>query len=203
MRRGWDDPDEPALLVLAEVLGGDGAVSRLRRRLRAEEGLAYRARARITLGLDGPGTLQIYLETAPAHAARALSLTRAELRFLRDEPVPEPELALAKGSLLDLFPLLFDSAERRSGRAAEDVLLGRPHAYWARYRDRIAAVTARDVQAAARRHLRPDELVALIVGDRAEVLTGARADGVDLAKLLGPLRELPRRDPLTLSPARQ
>ena len=78
------------------------------------------------------------------------------------------------------------------------MLLGRPHAYWARYRDRIAAVTARDVQAAARRHLRPDELVAVIVGDRAEVLAGAR--GVDLAKLLGPLRELPRRDPLTLAP---
>ncbi|HET9766494.1 MAG TPA: pitrilysin family protein [Thermoanaerobaculia bacterium] len=203
VRRGWDDPDEPALLVLAEVLGGDGAVSRLRRRLRAEEGLAYRARARIILGLDGPGTFQVYLETAPAHAARALSLARAELLFLRDEPVPEPELALAKGSLLDLFPLLFDSAERRAGRAAEDVLLGRPHAYWARYRDRIAAVTARDVLAAARRHLRTDELVALIVGDRAEVLAGARADGVDLAKLLGPLRELPRRDPLTLAPAPQ
>ena len=200
VRRGWDDPDEPALLVLAEVLGGDGAVSRLRRRLRAEEGLAYRARARITLGLDGPGTFQVYLETVPAHAARALALARAELSFLRDEPVPEPELALAKGSLLDLFPLLFDSAERRAGRAAEDVLLGRPHAYWARYRDRIAAVTARDVQATARRHLRPDELVALIVGDRAEVLAGARADHVDLAQLVGPLHDLPRRDPLTLVP---
>jgi zinc protease len=200
VRRGWDDPDEPALLVLAEVLGGDGAVSRLRRRLRAEEGLAYRARARITLGLDGPGTFQVYLETAPAHAARALALAWAELSFLRDEPVPEPELSLAKGSLLDLFPLLFDSAERRAGRAAEDVLLGRPHAYWARYRDRIAAVTARDVQAAARRHLRPDELVAVVVGDRAEVLAGARADEVDLAQLLGPLHDLPRRDPLTLAP---
>jgi len=200
VRQGWDDPDEPALLVLAEVLGGDGAVSRLRRKLRAEAGLAYRARARLSLGLQAPGTYQVFLETAPAHAARALDLARRELLLLRDEPVPEPELAIAKRSLLDLFPLLFDSAERRAGRAAEDVLLGRPHSYWQRYRDRIAAVTARAVQAAARRHIRPDELVAVVVGDRGAILTGARADRVDLNNLLGPLRELPRRDPLTLAP---
>ena len=200
LRHGWDDADEPALLVLAEVLGGDGAVSRLRRKLRAEEGLAYRARARLTLGLQAPGTFQVFLETAPAHSARALELARRELVFLRDEPVPEPELALAKRSLLDLVPLLFDSAERRAGRAAEDVLLGRPHAYWQRYRDRVTAVTARDVQAAARRHIRPEELVAVVVGDRDAILAGARADHVDLARLLGPLHELPRRDPLTLAP---
>ena len=114
--------------------------------------------------------------------------------------MPEPELAIAKRSLLDLFPLLFDSAERRAGRAAEDVLLGRPHAYWQRYRDRIAAVTASDVQAVARRHIRPAELVAVVVGDRDAILAGARADRVDLTSLLGPLHELQRRDPLTLAP---
>ncbi|HEV8238649.1 MAG TPA: pitrilysin family protein [Thermoanaerobaculia bacterium] len=200
LRRGWDDPDEPALLVLAEVLGGDGAVSRLRRTLRAEEGLAYRARARLTLGLQAPGTFQVFLETAPAHAARALELARRELILLREEPVPEVELGLAKRSLLDLVPLLFDSAERRAGRAAEDVLLGRPHDYWQRYRDRIGAVTARDVQSAARRHIRPDDLIAVVVGDREALLDGARADRVDIAHLLGPLHELPRRDPLTLAP---
>jgi zinc protease len=202
VRQGWDDPDEPALLVLAEVLGGDGAVSRLRRRLRAEEGLAYRARARLTLGTQAPGSFQVFLETAPRNAARALDLARRELLLLRDEPVPEPELAIAKRSLLDLFPLLFDSAERRAGRAAEDVLLGRPHGYWQHYRDRIAAVTARDVQAAARRHIRPGELVAVVVGDRDAILAGARADRIDVAHDLGPLHDLPRRDPLTLQPAR-
>lgn len=200
VRQGWDDPDEPALLVLAEVLGGDGAVSRLRRKLRAEEGLAYRARARLTLGLQAPGTFQVFLETAPANAARALAIARRELLSLRDELVPEPELAIAKRSLLDLFPLLFDSAERRAGRAAEDVLLGRPHGYWQRYRDRIAAVTAGDLQLVARRHIRPNELIAVVVGDRDAVLAGARADRVDLARDFGPLRELPRRDPFTLAP---
>jgi hypothetical protein len=59
------------------------------------------------------------------------------------------------------------------------------------------------VQSAARRHLRPDESVVVVVGDRAKLLAGARADGIDLERLLGPLHELPRRDPRTLLPARQ
>ncbi|HXT20596.1 MAG TPA: insulinase family protein, partial [Thermoanaerobaculia bacterium] len=199
-RQRWDDPDEAALQVLAEVLGGDGAVSRLRRRLRAQEGLVYRTNARLTLGLEGPGKLQVFLEADARHAARALALARAELLRLRDEAVPPVELELAKRSLLDLMPLLFDSAERRAGRFAEDELLGRPHSYWASYRRRLAAVTAADVQRAARRHLRPQELVAVIVGDRAALLAGAAADGVDLERQLGPLHALPRRDPASLEP---
>ena len=199
-RRGWDDPDEAPLAVLVEVLGGDGAVSRLRRRLRAEEGIAYRARARISLGTEHPGALQLFLETDNRNAARALYLARAELLRVRDEPVPETELRLAKRSLLDLFPLLFESAEERAGRFAEDVLLGRPHEYWASYRRRLEAVTAADVQAAARRHLRPQDLVAVVVGDRARILAGAREDSIAIDRLLGGLRTLPPRDPLTLEP---
>jgi zinc protease len=200
VRRGWDDPDEAPLLVLAEVLGGDGTVSRLRRRLRAEEGIVYRARARVSLGHQEPGTLQVFLEAEPRHAARALSLARAELLRLREEPVPPAELELAKRSLLQLFPLLFDSAERRAGRFAEDALLGRPSAYWSRYRDRIAAVTAADVLRVARRHVRPRELLAVVVGDRERVLAGAAADGVALERLFRRLLPLPQRDPRTLEP---
>ena len=199
-RRGWDDPDEAPLAVLAEVLGGDGAVSRLRRRLRAEEGIVYRARARIGMGTEHLGALQIVLETDNRNAARALRIARAELLRMRDEPVPEGELRLAKRAILDLFPLLFESAEQRAGRFAEDVLTGRPHEYWESYRRRLEAVTAADVQEAARRHLRPEELVAVVVGDRAAIAAGAREDGILLERLLGGLRALPPRDPLTLEP---
>jgi zinc protease len=201
VRQGWDDADEAALQVLAEVLGGDGAVSRLRRRLRAEEGLVYRASARLALGLGSPGTFQVFLESEARHAARALALACSEVLRLRGEPVPAAELALAKRSLLDLAPLLFDSAERRAGRFAEDELLGRPHGYWESHRRRVAAVTARDVQRVAQRHLRPQDLVAVVVGDRAALLAGAAAEGVTLEQLFGgPLRALPRRDPVTLDP---
>ena len=199
-RSGWEDPDEAPLLVLAEVLGGDGAVSRLRRRLRAQEGLVYRARSRISLGQHQPGALQVFLETEPQHAARALALARGELLRLREEEVPAAELELARTSLLHLFPLLFDSAERRAGRFAEDVLLGRPHSYWSNFRRRVEAVEAPDVLRVARRHIRPEELVAVVVGDRERILAGATADRVPLTRIFWRLVPLPRRDPRTLEP---
>jgi zinc protease len=199
-RSGWDDADEAPLLVLAEILGGDGTVSRLRRKLRAEEGLVYRASSRIELGQGEPGTLQVFLEAEPRRAARALALAREELLRLREGPVPAAELALARRSLLHLFPLLFDSAERRAGRFAEDLLIGRPHRWWADHRARVAAVTAADVLRVARRHLRPEDLVAVVVGDRELFLAGARADRISLERLFGPVVPVPPRDPRTLEP---
>jgi predicted Zn-dependent peptidase len=182
-RRGWEDPDEAPLMVLAEILGGDGAVSRLRRRLRAQEGLVYRANARLALGQHGAGTFQVFLEAETRRAARALELARAEVLALRDNPVSEDELRLAQRSLTALLPLLFDSAEKRAGRFAEDILLGRPHSYWTGLRRRLEAVTPRDVQAAARRHLRPEELLVVLVGDSSAITA-------DLTRLFGNPHEI-------------
>ena len=78
----------------------------------------------------------------------------------------ETEIATARESLLARLPLLFDRAEAVAGRYAEDELLGRPHEYWAVYRERLLAVTAADIREAARRFLAPERSVLLVVGGR-------------------------------------
>lgn len=190
-RRGWDDPEEPALVILNEILGG--SASRLMRRLRGELGLVYGAQSSLDLGLDGPGELRIFLETENANAARVIDVARAEVRRLRDEPPSEPEMAFVKKAVLDAFPLLFDTAAEVAGRFAEDEYLGRPHEHWRTWRGRIERVTAEQVQQAARRHLRPDRLVVVTAGRWAEISRGA---GLKLE----PVTRLPARDPVTLEP---
>ena len=44
-----------------------------------------------------------------------------------------------------------------------------PEDYYTTYRDRIRAVTARDVERAAASHLHPDELLVLAAGNAAEI----------------------------------
>jgi zinc protease len=198
-RRGWDDPEEPALVVLNEILGG--SASRLLRRLRGELGLVYGAQSNLELGLHGPGEFQVFLETENANAARVIDLARAELRRLRDEPPSEPELTFVKKALLDGFPLLFDTASEVAGRFAEDEYLGRPHEHWHTWRRRIERVTAEQVRQAARRHLRPDQMVVVVAGRWAEISRGAAAAGLKPDALAGgPVVRLPARDPLTLEP---
>jgi zinc protease len=193
-RQGWDDPEALALLVMNEVLGGAGPISRLRASLRGRQGIAYRAGSRFDAGLRWEGDFQVLLEVEGSQAGRAVELALAEIARLRREPVPAAELELARRALGDGLPLLFDRPEETAGRYAEDELLGRPHGYWTSYVERLRGVSAADVQRAARRHLRPEALVYLVAGRRADAALVADAVGL-------PIRTLPEREPLSLQPA--
>ncbi len=192
----WDAPDRWALLLLTEILDGPGAVSRLRSRLQLEQGVTYRVLTTFDLdvapaGSASPGhrpagEFRIFLETAPESAAVAAAVVLDELRRLRRDDVPAAEIAAARQSLLSRLPLLFDRAESIAGRYAEDELLGRPHEYWSRYRQRLGAVTAAGIRRAARRFIDPEGLVLLVVGDAAEVRAGQGADR--LRRAVGPPR---------------
>ncbi|MCY3590076.1 MAG: pitrilysin family protein [Acidobacteria bacterium] len=172
----WDDPGRWALMLLAEILDGPGAVSRLRSRLQLEEGLTYRVLTHFSLDVvtaatdsgrnRGMGEFRVFLETAPESTVEAASVVLEEVRRLLRDEVPENEIATARQSLLARLPLLFDRAEAIAGRYAEDELLGRPHEYWAVYRERLLAVTAADIREAARRFLEPEESVLLVIGGR-------------------------------------
>ncbi len=194
----WDDRDRWALLLLTEILDGPGAVSRLRSRLQLGEGLVYRVLTTFDIdplragwGPEHAGEFRVFLETAPESAAEAAGAVLRELRRLQRDAVPAAELETAKQSVLARFPLLFDRAEAIAGVYAEDELLGRPHEYWARYRQRLQGVTAADVRRAAERFLDPGGVVLLVVGDPQAVREGSGVS--ELRRLLGPPRPLQDR----------
>ncbi|MEJ2086569.1 MAG: pitrilysin family protein [Acidobacteriota bacterium] len=61
----WHDRDRFVLAVVAEILGGRGAVSRVGGRLRTSEGLVYRVLLNLDPGDFWPGEFQIFFETKP------------------------------------------------------------------------------------------------------------------------------------------
>jgi len=62
-------------------------------------------------------------------------------------------------------------------------------------------VTAERVLAAAKKHLKPEELVGLIVGKWEEIAPGDPEGRASMEQLFGgKSEELPLRDPLTLEP---
>lgn len=181
----WDDPDRWALLLFVEILDGPGAVSRLRSRLQLGEGLVYRVLTyfdidppRRARGVEQAGEFRVFLETAPESAAEAVGAVLQELRRLQRDLVPATELETAKQSVLARFPLFFDRAEAVAGRYAEDELLGRPHEYWADYRERLRGVTGADVRRAAQRFVDPGDVALLVVGDWNAVRGGGGFQGL-------------------------
>jgi|CXWL01.1.fsa_nt_gi zinc protease len=198
-RAGWDDPDAFATLVMNEILGGAGFSSRITSRVRSDEGLAYSAGSRFSLGDFWPGEFRIGFQSKSATVALAAKIALEEVARIRDQPVTDAELEAARNSLIDSFPSDFESPSAVAGIYARDAYLGRPSSHWQTWRDNARKVTAADVQRAAREYLRPENLVIAVVGKWADIAPGDSRGRAKMADL-GTVTHLPLRDPLTLQP---
>ena len=101
-----DHPDSWTLAVLNAVLG-DGMSSRLFLSVREELGLAYDVSSGLVDYADA-GALEVSAGVDPAGLPAALEAILVELARLRDEPVPEAELAKAKRYLAGGLELRMD-----------------------------------------------------------------------------------------------
>lgn len=204
-RQDWSSPDHFALAMMDSVLGNGGFTTRLMKRIRSDEGLAYGAYSSFDIGNYWPGNLSVTFQSRSETVALAAMIALEEIDRIRAEPVTEDELRTVKAAAIETFPNNFDSARAVAGVFAQDEFLGRPHSYWRTYRENVDAVTPADVQRVAERYLLPDRLVMLIVGDWEAIEPGdsdGRAAMADVAaKIGGRITMLPMRDPLTLETA--
>lgn len=156
------DPDFFPLLVGNYSLGGGGFVSRLMKEVRDKRGYAYSVYSYFA-PLKQPGPFQIGLQTKRSQAGEALKLSQSILQaFLKEGPSAD-ELAAAKANLVGSFPLRLDSNKKILENVAVIGFYGLPLDYLDRYQERVRAVTAEQVRQAFVRHVRPDNLVTVMV----------------------------------------
>jgi len=153
------------LEVLSAVLSGQGG--RLFVELRDKRSLAYSVTSFSMEGLD-PGYFAVYIGCGPGKVQEALDGIRNELRRVRESLIPAQELERARTHLIGTHAI---SLQRNSARAAVyafDECYGLGADASARYAERIAAVTAEEVLAAAQRVLTPSrEVIALVAPEGA------------------------------------
>ena len=198
-RADWMAKDQLAAALMNEILGGGGFTSRLVKRIRSDEGLAYSAGSSFSYGEHWPGEFSAGYQSKSETVAYAAALAFEELRRMATSEVSDEELATAKGSLRDSFPGNFDSSSSTAALFALDEMIGRPHAYWETYQERIDGITKADIQAVARKYLDPDQMVFLIVGDWAAIEPGDADGRATMEQFFGgAVSLLPERDPVTL-----
>lgn len=198
-----DDPDYHALMVMSRILGSGGFTSRIMRRVRSDEGLAYDAGASVIPGLYFPGEFRASFQSKSATVALAAKLVLEEVEKIRTQPVEAQELDVARGALIETFPRTFESPSATLGVFMSDHLSGRTYAWWKEYRDKIRAVTPADIQRVAAKHLDPKAMAFLVVGKWADIAPGDLDGRAKMAEFFGGKEtELPLRDPLTLEPIR-
>ena len=79
------------------------------------------------------------------------------------------ELTLATHYLDGVFPIRYETTAAIAGAIANLVIFGLPEDYFDVYRANVRRVNTRTVLEAARKHLHPDTLQLLVVGDPAVV----------------------------------
>lgn len=157
-----------ALDVATQILGG-GTTGWFFQTLRQEKGYTYGAYVSASQKIE-PGYFQAGAEVRNEVADSALEEFFRLIGRLRDQPVPASDLETARNYMTGSFPLSIETPQQVAGQIASTRLLGLPDDHLARYRDRVAAVTAADVQRVAREHIRPDRAVVVVVGDATQIL---------------------------------
>lgn len=159
------DADYPLLMLANHLLGGGGD-SRLWTRVREKEGLSYSLYSAVQWNPDEPHSLWMASANfAPQNLGRVESAMRDELQRVLREGFAARELEAGKRSLLSFRRLSRANDARVAGALASNEHRGRSFADSARVDAAIAAATLEQVNAALRRHLRPDELLWAAAGD--------------------------------------
>ena len=162
------NPDYFSLLLMHTVLGAN-ASSRLFMNLREEKGYTYGAYSSLD-ARRAAGSLRATAEVRTPVTGASLKEFFYELNRVRDEPVSEKEIKDAKAYLTGVFPIRLETQEGLIDQLVQIKMYGLPDDYLQRYRDRINAVTAEDIQRVANQHLTPDRAAIVIVGDAAAVM---------------------------------
>ncbi|MFN9174671.1 MAG: M16 family metallopeptidase [Synechocystis sp.] len=157
-----DDPDYPALSVMNGVLGGFGG--RLFNNIRSKQGLAYSVSGRWQAAYDYPGYFIAGGSTRTETTVPFIKSLFAEFERLRQEPITPEELTYAKDSILNSFVFNFEQPSQSLSRLMTYEYYGYPADFIFTYQRQVMATTIEDVQRVAKKHLQPDQMFTVIVG---------------------------------------
>jgi zinc protease len=196
-----DDPDAIPLRIMNDILGGGGFTSRVTNRIRSDEGLAYTAMTQMQPQVWHEGLFFGFFQSKNSTVALAAKLMLEEIDRIKAEEVTEEELRVAKEALIQSFPQRFASKSAMLGVFVNDELTGRDPGYWNTWRDKVKAVDVSTVQRVAQKHLHPDRMAMLVVGDWEAIEGGDLEGRASMADFFdGDVDHLPMLDPMTREP---
>jgi zinc protease len=179
-----------AIEVMNTILGGS-FTSRLNQNLREDKGYTYGASSSFDF-LPTTGRFSAGASVFTAVTAPSISEFMSELRAIA-EPMPQEEVDRARSFLAMRYPQNFQSVARMASMLTDLVIFDLEPSYLNEYPSRILDVSNEAIADAARRHIRPDNMTIVIVGDRATIeselaaLDLAPIEVLSVSDVLGPV----------------
>jgi zinc protease len=165
------------LQVLDEIMG-NGATSRLYRKLVVEQQLAVSASASYEPSKRGPSNFVVSASPRPGVSLEQLEQAVAEIvREVVEAGLTDEEVERAKRRMVAEVVYARDSYSTAARLLGEALAIGRTIEDVDAWPERIAAVNRRQVEEAARLVLQDHALTALLMAGHAEAAIGAAAPG--------------------------
>ncbi len=175
-------PDRPALGALNAILGGS-FTSRLNFNLREQKGYTYGAGSSFGF-YRRAGSFTARAAVFSEVTAPAVSEFLREIAAIREAPVTPTELTKARATLLGRVAEGLSTSGGIAAQYAELRLYGLPVDEPARFVATLERAEADELQRLAQRHLDPDRMAIVVVGDRATIEKPLRDLGLPAAIVL-------------------
>ncbi|MDQ1638370.1 MAG: zinc protease [Pyrinomonadaceae bacterium] len=163
------NPDYFSLLLADRILGG-GPAARLFMNLREDKGYTYGAYSNFS-GSKFRGTWMSSSEVRTDVTEGAMKEFMYELKRLRDDKVSADELENAKRAIVGNFALSLEQPQSLLQNIITQKIYDLPADYWDTYPQKVAAVTAEDIQKVAQQYIDLNHLQIVAVGDAAKTRT--------------------------------
>lgn len=169
-------PDYFPVVVMNALLGGLFS-SRINLNLRERHAFTYGANSAFDWRRSaGPFVVATAVKTDVTAAAVREILT--EIDHMRSQTVTAGEISLATDYLDGVFPIRYETTLSLAHAIAVAEVHALGEDYYTRYRERIRAVTAREVNRVAEKHLHPADTIVVAVGDVSAIQRPLEALGL-------------------------
>lgn len=175
MEMSLSDSDYLATRLLNYILGG-GSSSRLFMNLREDKGYTYGAYS--SIGADKlVASFRANASVKQTATDSAIHEMIFEIRNLRDNGITEAELESAKANLSGSFGRSLENPSTIANFAINTERYQLPADFYATYLQRLNALTVADINAAAKKYLKPDNMYITVVGNGSVIQENLMAFG--------------------------
>lgn len=163
------DADYNSIIVMNTILGGS-FTSRLNNNLREQHGYSYGAGSGFSFWpMAGPFSASSSVQTDVT--GPALGEFFNEFNKIR-KPIPEEEFVRGRNYDALGFAGDFETNANIASALGDMVFYNLPDTYFNSYVDKALAVTKKNVEAVAKKYITPENMLVVIVGDRAKIEEG-------------------------------
>ncbi|MEL6547522.1 MAG: pitrilysin family protein [Myxococcota bacterium] len=163
-----------AIEAMNDGVGGQ-FTARINMNLREDKGWAYGAYTFLPDAREAR-PFMVYAPVQTDQTAPSIAELRRELKeYLGKKPLTNEEFDRVMKNLVRSLPGQFQTRGSVMGAMLENARFGRPDDYVATLTERYRALSKSDALEAAQQVIRPDELIWLLVGDRAKIEPAVRA----------------------------